>query len=101
MTKLCPTTNFFFNDTTASTISTLTPHNASPTNIVIVNNQPTNNTPVITIPRLDPGQGQTFSGTEPVGTNVCSITDILSASGRDVCNNPVTASATNTCPVLT
>src|SRR5204862_4928674 len=48
-----------------------------------------------------PGEGTIVSGTEPVPTDVCSITDIVSVSGHDVCNNPVSGSATNTCPVLT
>src|SRR5439155_374049 len=101
MTKLCPTTNGVPGGVIGFTGTITNTGNVSITNIVIVNNQPTNNTPVITIPRLDPGQGQTFSGTEAVGTNVCSITDVLSASGRDVCGNPVTGSATNTCTVQT
>src|SRR5206468_11990009 len=64
--------------------------NVALTNIVVVINQPANNTPVTTIPRLNPGQGAAFSGTEPVPFNVCSIPNTLTATARDLCNNLIT-----------
>src|SRR5262249_29458758 len=57
-------------------------------------------TPVTTVPLLNPGQGTTISGTEPVPAGVCSLSDTLTATGRDLCDNLVTTNATATCPVL-
>ena len=69
------------------------------TNIVILNDQPTNHAPVTIIERLEPGQGAAFGGSYVVPVNVCSLTDTLTASGADVCGTVVTASATSTCAV--
>src|SRR5262249_25164924 len=75
--------------------------NVAVTNIVIVNNQPAPNTPVTTIARLEPGQGTTFSGsyTIPVSCpQICSISDTITASGRDVCGNLASKNITAICP---
>ena len=68
------------------------------TNIVIVNTQPTNNTPVKVVARLEPGQGVSYSGSYLVPTNICNLTDTLAASGFDVCGTVVTAEVRRTCP---
>src|SRR6266700_2641621 len=99
--KLCPATNGLPGGVIGFSVAITNVGNVTVTNIVVVNNQPAPNTPVATIPRLAPGEGTIVSGTEPVPTDVCSITDIVSVSGRDVCNNPISGSANNTCPVQT
>ena len=69
------------------------------TNIVIVASLPTNNSLVTVVPRLEPGDGLGFNGSFLVPTNVCSVTDTLSAGGADVCGAIATATLTHTCPV--
>src|SRR5436190_1731508 len=57
----------------------------SVTNVVVVNNQPANNTPVITVSRLEPGEGRSFSGSYAIPSNVCSVSDTLTATATDLC----------------
>src|SRR5436190_11318977 len=80
LTKSCPGTNGLPGGVIGFSGTVTNAGNVTLTNIVIVNNQPTNNTPVTMIGRLDPGQGATFSGTEPVPFDVCSLTDTLTAT---------------------
>ena len=68
------------------------------TNIAILNNQPTNSAPVTVVARLEPGQGLIFTGSYLVPTNICTLTDTLTASGADVCGTLVTTEVTRTCP---
>jgi uncharacterized repeat protein (TIGR01451 family) len=74
--------------------------NITVTNIVVVNNQPTNNTPVITVASLAPGAVTNFTRSYVAPTN-CSVTDTLIATGRSICGAAVTSYGSNTCPILT
>jgi uncharacterized repeat protein (TIGR01451 family) len=72
------------------------------TNIFVVNNRPTANTAVIGPITLAPGAGTTFSGSYTAPLNTCSITDTLTATGRDKCNgSTVTDAMSATCPITT
>src|SRR5436190_1234928 len=73
----------------------------SVTNVVVVNNQPANNTPVITVPRLEPGEGRSFSGSYAIPFNVCSVSDTLTATATDLCGRSTNTTISATCPVLT
>jgi len=101
LTKACPVTppapgqNLVFTGTVTNV------GNIALTNVVIVNNEPTNNAPVFTISRLEPGQGAVFTGRYLVPTNACSLTDTLTATGTSVCGAVVSTNATQTCPVVT
>jgi len=80
--------------------------NITLTNIVVVNNQPSNNTPVFTLPSLAPGASTNFTGSYMVPITfgpvpICSVTDTLTATGRSVCGVPVTNTVTATCPIFT
>ena len=76
--------------------------NITLTNVVVVNNRPTNNTPVIGPITLLPGQATNFTGSEVVPLNCCTYFDTLLATGTSICTGSnVVASATATCPTIT
>jgi uncharacterized repeat protein (TIGR01451 family) len=79
--------------------------NVTLTNVFVVNDSPTNNTPVIGPITLAPGARQDFTGSYLTAlhcTDCCQITDTLTAVGQDRCAGTiVTDTATQVCPVLT
>ncbi|MEI7731888.1 MAG: hypothetical protein WCO56_20110 [Verrucomicrobiota bacterium] len=75
--------------------------NVTLVNVYVVNNQPTNNTPVIGPITLAPGAFYSFSGSYLAPPVCCSITDTLTARGQDRClGSNVIATATAICPLL-
>jgi hypothetical protein len=66
-------------------------------NITIVNNIPTNNSPVLQYVTLAPGDWMTYSGSYIVPADFCG-TDTVTATGS-ICNQTVTNSVTTTCPI--
>jgi len=74
--------------------------NVTLTNIVVVNNQPTNNTPVFTRSTLAPGAVVSFTGSYLAPTN-CSVTDTLTATATSRCGVGVSSVASASCPILT
>ncbi len=71
-------------------------------NVTVIDNRPTNNTPVFGPLTLAPGETADFSGSFIVPLNICdtSIADTVTANGYDVCqSNNVTAMATAVCPI--
>jgi len=77
--------------------------NITLTNVVVVNDQPTNNTPVFGPVVLAPGQSANFSGSYTVCRICCPpFVDTLTATGASACNGSnVTATATAACPGIT
>ena len=76
--------------------------NITLTNVIVLNNRPTNNTPVFGPITLAPGQFASFTGTELVPSNCCTYFDTLTAVGASVCTGSnVTATASATCPTIT
>src|SRR5262249_53071414 len=71
--------------------------------VIVVNDRPAPNTVVFGPVTLAPGLGANFSGSYIVPTNnSCTVTDTLTASGRDQCTGSnVTAAVTASCPVRT
>src|SRR5438067_4136622 len=59
--------------------------NITLTNVLVVNNRPTNNTPVFGPVTLAPGQSASFTGSEDVPPNCCEYFDTLIATGANVC----------------
>jgi uncharacterized repeat protein (TIGR01451 family) len=55
------------------------------TNVVVVNNRPTNNTLVIRIASLAPGQQTNFTGCYVVPSNCCEVVSTLRATAVDAC----------------
>ena len=73
--------------------------NVTLTNVLIVNNQPANNTSVFGPITLRPGQSTNFTGSYTVPLDSCGpYTDTLTASGTSVCGGIVTDTDTQTCP---
>ena len=77
--------------------------NVTLTNIIIINDHPTNRTPVLGPITLAPRQGTNFSGSYRVCTVCCPpFVDTLTATGAQICNGSnVTATATASCPGVT
>jgi uncharacterized repeat protein (TIGR01451 family) len=75
--------------------------NIALTNVTVVNNRPTNNTPVLGPVSLLPGQSISFTGSEAVPPNCCEYFDTLTAVGASICTGSnVMASASAACPTL-
>src|SRR5262249_49623389 len=75
--------------------------NITLTNVLVVNNRPTNNTPVFGPVTLAPGQSTNFTGSEDVPPNCCEYFDTLTATGASKCTGSnVTATASAACPTL-
>jgi len=77
--------------------------NITLTNVLVVNDHPTNHTPVFGPITLAPGQSSNFSGSYRVCDFCCPpYVDVLTARGASACNGSnVTASATAACPGIT
>jgi hypothetical protein len=73
------------------------------TNVLVVNDQPTNNTPVLGPITLSPGQAANFSGSYRVCRICCPpFVDTLTATGAGACDGSnITATATAACPGVT
>jgi uncharacterized repeat protein (TIGR01451 family) len=70
-------------------------------NVFVVDNQPSNNTPVIGPITLSPGAVFNFSGQYTAPLVCCETTDTVTARGQDRCSGSnVTATATTICPML-
>jgi uncharacterized repeat protein (TIGR01451 family) len=70
-------------------------------NVFVVDNQPSNNAPVIGPIILAPGAVWNFTGRYTAPPVCCTTTDTLTASGQDRCSGSnVTATATAICPML-
>lgn len=71
-------------------------------NVFVVDNQPTNNTPVIGPLTLAPGASANFSGSYIAPTDCCEVIDTVTARGQDRCSGTnVTATSTTFCRLLT
>jgi uncharacterized repeat protein (TIGR01451 family) len=70
-------------------------------NVFVVDDQPSNNTPVIGPITLSPGAVFNFSGQYTAPLVCCETTDTVTARGQDRCSGTnVTATATTICPML-
>ena len=70
--------------------------------VFVVNNEPSNNAPVIGPITLAPGATVSFTNSYIAPGCCCFILDTLTASGQDRCfGSNVTATATSVCPYLT
>jgi hypothetical protein len=72
-------------------------------NVTVVNNQPSNNTPVLGPITLVPGETADFTGSYlvPVDTCATSIVDTVTARGFNGCDGELaTASASAACPIV-
>ena len=100
VTKNCPANPVPPGGLLAFTGSVRNAGNITLTNVIVVNDHPTNNTPVLVIPILAPNQVTNFSGSYYVCSECCPpYVDTITATGAQICNGSnVTASATAHCP---
>ncbi len=76
--------------------------NVTLNNVFVVNNQPTNNAPVMGPITLAPGGSANFTTTFTAPNDACTVTSVVTASGNDNCSgNLVANNAAATCTVLT
>jgi uncharacterized repeat protein (TIGR01451 family) len=73
--------------------------NITLTNVVVLNNL-SGATPLLTNATLAPGAATNFNGNYPVPTN-CSTMSISTSTGRSICGVAVTNTVSTTCPILT
>ena len=76
--------------------------NVTLTNITVVSDQPSNNTPVFGPITLAPGEKANYTGSYLVPLDTCAnVSGTVTARGYSVCNGTnTTASQTTSCPVL-
>jgi uncharacterized repeat protein (TIGR01451 family) len=102
LTKACPPTPVPPGGLLVYTGTVTNSGNVTLVGITVVDNQPTNNTPVIGPITLAPGTGTNFSGSYIANSDCCAVIDTLTAVGRDICTSvAVTNTATAVCPLLT
>jgi hypothetical protein len=77
------------------------PGDVTLTDVFVVNNQPSNNTPVLGPITLAPGASVNFTGSYTTPQYCCEIVDTVTARGRDRCSGAqVAATASAICPLL-
>jgi uncharacterized repeat protein (TIGR01451 family) len=102
VTKSCPQTPTGPNELLVFTGTVSNTGNVALVNVVVVNNQPGPNTPVLGPITLMPGETRTFSGSYRTPFDSCGpYTDTLTARGTSICGLSVTNTATATCPGIT
>ncbi len=75
--------------------------NITLTNVVVVNNKPTNGTPVFGPVTLLPGEIRSFSGSYVTPPDSCGpYSDTLTATARSICGSNISHTATAVCPSL-
>lgn len=102
VTKACPVSPVIEGGLLVFTGTVTNTGNVTLTNIFVVNNRPGANTTVLGPITLGPGAGTNFTGSYTAPLNVCSVTDTLTATGRDKCTgSTVTNAVTGECPIIT
>jgi uncharacterized repeat protein (TIGR01451 family) len=102
VTKACPATPVTEGGLLVFTGTVTNLGNVTLTNVFVVNNRPAANTTVLGPITLAPGAGTNFTGSYTAPLNVCSVTDTLTATGRDKCTgSTVTNAVSATCPIAT
>ena len=100
VTKACPQQTVVGGALLTYTGTVTNTGNITLTNVVVVNNRPSNNTVVFSQATLAPGAGAAFTGSYPAPQNVCSVTDTIVATGINKCTGlTVSNSITGDCPL--
>jgi uncharacterized repeat protein (TIGR01451 family) len=91
LTKNCPGQPTPRGGTLTYTGSVSNSGNVTLANVFVVDNQPSNNTPVLGPITLAPGAVTNFSASYIAPLDCCQVTDTLSARGQDVCSGAFVA----------
>ncbi len=101
VTKHCPLLPTVRGGLYTFTGTVTNPGNVTLVNVYVMDNQPTNNTPVLGPITLAPGASMDFSGSYVAPVCCCLIIDTLTARGQDRCSGSnVASTATAVCPLL-
>jgi uncharacterized repeat protein (TIGR01451 family) len=101
VTQLCPPTTTAQGGTLTFTGFVQNTGNITLSNVVVFNDR-TGTLPVFTVATLAPGGVANFTGSFTVPSNCCSVSSMVTASGKDICTGAtVTDTSTTVCPVLT
>jgi uncharacterized repeat protein (TIGR01451 family) len=99
VTKICPSGVLRPGDLLTYSGSVSNAGNITLFNVTVVNNQPTNGSPVLENITLAPGESAGYSASYIVPPDFCG-NDTVTASGQDICTYlPVVFNVTTTCPV--
>jgi uncharacterized repeat protein (TIGR01451 family) len=102
VTKACPITPVTEGGLLVFTGTVTNTGNITLTNVLVVSDHPAANTPVLGPITLAPGVGTNFTGSYTAPLNACSVTETLTASGKDKCDGTTASnSTTTTCPITT
>lgn len=102
VTKNCPLVAPRYGEPYTFTGTVFNTGNVTLIDVYVVNNQPSNNTPVIGPITLAPGASANFTASFMAPMDCCEITETVTARGHDLCSgNTVTARASTACPMLT
>jgi len=102
VTALCPATSVVPGGLVSYTGTVRNAGNITLTNVVVVSDVPTPNTPVFAKSALAPGESSAFSGSYTLPANSCSVTTTLSGTAKDICTLIAVTNGTQiTCGVAT
>jgi uncharacterized repeat protein (TIGR01451 family) len=102
VTKLCPAIPVAPGGLLTFTGTVTNTGNVTLTNVFVVNNQPSPNTPVLGPITLAPGTGTNFTRSYLTPLNGCEVTDTLTATGNSAATGIVLSqTATATCTLVT
>jgi len=100
VSKNCPSAPVASGDEFTFTGTVHNVGNVTLTDVVVVNNQPTNGTVVLGPITLPPGGSESFTASYKLAANCCETLDVLTAQGRDRCTGKlVENTAAAICPV--
>ncbi|MHB8523233.1 MAG: DUF7507 domain-containing protein, partial [Limisphaerales bacterium] len=101
ITKACPPQPVTAGGTLEYTGTVTNTGNVTLTNVIVVDNHPAPNTPVLGPITLAPGAGTNFAGSYTAALDACATTDTLIATGNNGSTGlPVTNSVSATCPII-
>ncbi len=102
VTKNCPVTPVTEGGSLVFTGTVMNTGNVTLTDVFVYNSRPAANTRLVGPISLAPGAVTNFTASYTAPLDACSVTDTLTATGRDKClATSVTNTVTTSCPVLT
>ncbi|MCX6930124.1 MAG: hypothetical protein NT154_43970, partial [Verrucomicrobia bacterium] len=102
ITKACPPQPVSAGGTLVFTGTVTNTGNITLTNVLVVDNQPAPNTPVLGPITLAPGAGTNFFGSYIVPLDTCSLADTLTVTGHDASTGiPIANTVSANCTLIT
>ena len=102
VTASCPTTPLVPGGSASYSGTVRNTGNITLTGVVVVSDRPAANTTVFTTDSLAPGASASFTGSYTIPADVCSLTTLFTATGKDLCAlSSVTNTVSTTCTITT